>query len=173
MISPDAGQGAKKLKSCSSAGGAIEMMELPHGGAQRVRNALDALGHKGNFGTPTAAGIDLAREMLEAMPGNAERVMVIVSDGVACLKGKDHLGPHQDALDAADAAGFNIFVLTFNEVTSKPGACTNQIPSGMTKGERNAEFVRGYGQAFETARPEDLDELIVTILREMPYYLVL
>ena len=58
------------------------------------------------------------------------------------------------------------------DVPGGPSGTCFDPPSGMTKGERNAELVRGYGQAFETPDPSQLDDLAVSIIREMPFFLV-
>ena len=46
------------------------------------------------------------------------------------------------------------------------------LPPGVSPGDRNAELVRGFGQAFVTPNPADLDDLAVAIIQAMPFFLV-
>jgi len=159
----------------------IALTDIGGGGATTVRNTISSLQACQNGGsescyTHTFDGIDQAVQTIEnsTAPGTAERVMVIVSDGLACMSGGGHDPAHALALTAADnaaAAGISIFVITLSVPGGPSGECYDP-PSGMTKGERNAELVRGFGKAFETPNADQLDELAVSIIQEMPFFLV-
>lgn len=126
-------------------------------------------------GTDIGIGIDRAREIFEeqSVPGEAERVMVIVSDGVPCLgefwpnlarmigEGEDIA---EEAADRAAEHGINIFVITLRSRFGF-GCFTSNV-------EFNESLARGYGKGFTTPDPEDLDDLLSSILAEMPVRLV-
>jgi hypothetical protein len=130
------------------------------------------------FGTDLSVGIDEAREMFASGPpgGNAERVMVVVSDGIPCL---GELLPSTDAVtegqalataaaDRAEDDGINIFVVTLDQGESpQPG---NPCFGGDVT--FNESLARGFGQGFTTTDEEDLDELLASISRAMPVRLV-
>ena len=132
-------------------------------------------------GTSTHLGIDQGvQTMLASLsPNNAERVMVIVSDGIACMdtgSGWSHSAAHALALAAADAAadaGISIFVITLEQPGGPTGECFgSNLPPGVSPGDRNAELVRGFGRAYATPDPDDLDDLTTSILQAMPVHLV-
>lgn len=128
------------------------------------------------YGTDISVGIDRAREILTADPGdgNAEQVMVIVSDGLPCLyeQGIANAVPNGKVLatEAADRAGddgINIFVVTLDQ-----GGGAGFGPCFGGDVSFNESLARGFGQGFTTTNEEDLDELLAAISRAMPVRLV-
>jgi hypothetical protein len=126
------------------------------------------------YGTDTGIGIDRARRMFleQAAPGDVERVMVVVSDGVPCLL--EHGGwaavtrgqqvATADA-DEAAGAGINIFVVTLDQ--AEAGSPCLSADVGF-----NESLARGYGGAVATTDARQLDDFLVSILERMPFYLV-
>jgi hypothetical protein len=126
------------------------------------------------YGTDTAIGIDRARRIFaeQGVPGDAERVMVVVSDGVPCFLefgGWTAVREGQRAAareaDEAGAEGINIFVITLDQ--SEPGN-----PCMSADVSFNESLARGYGGAVATRDPQKLDDFLVSILRRMPLHLV-
>ena len=115
-------------------------------------------------GTHIAPGLESATQLFASF-GNAERVLVLVSDGMPYPSNRRQ--PAINAATAADDAGVNIFVVTLTQ--EKKGG---SYGSGGADAEFNAGLVRGYGKAYETADAKQLDELLLNILREMPIRLV-
>jgi hypothetical protein len=126
------------------------------------------------YGTDTGIGIDRARRMLleQALPGDVERVMVVVSDGVPCLleyggwtavtRGQ---GVATAEANEAGAAGINLFVITLDQAEAGSPCLSADVAF-------NESLVRGYGGAVATTDPQKLDDFLVSILRRMPLYLV-
>jgi len=157
-----------------------DLTQIDGGGATFLEDKVDGFtvcGHSsqpGCFGTDIAVGINRAREIFEdqSVPGEAERVMVIVSDGVPCIGelpfwlrvpvGKQLATA---AANQAEDAGINIFIITL-AVPGQTGACFTPDPAF------NESLARGYGKGFTTPDPEDLDDLLSSILAEMPVRLV-
>ena len=115
-------------------------------------------------GTHIAPGFQSATQLFSPF-GNAEKVLVLVSDGMPYPSNRRQ--PAINAADAADDAGVNIFVVTLTQ--EKKGG---SYGSGGADAEFNAGLVRGYGKAYETADAKQLDDLLLKILREMPVRLV-
>jgi hypothetical protein len=127
------------------------------------------------YGTDISVGIDRAREIFErdSTDGTAERVMVVVTDGLPCiaeLPGNAKVDVGQAwatvAADAAGALGITIFVVTLDQNDGRIGICYGQDV------EFNESLARGFGSGYTTTEEEDLDNLLVSILRQMPVRLI-
>ena len=72
------------------------------------------------------------------------------------------------AADAASDLGINIFIITLEpeEVDDSRGICFGSDVSF------NESLARGFGFGVTTADEEDLDDILVSILRQMPFHLV-
>ena len=115
-------------------------------------------------GTHIAPGLQSATS-LSSTSKNAEKVLVLVSDGMPYPSSRRPLAI--SAADAADEDNVNIFVVTLTQ--EKKGG---SYGSGGADAEFNAGLVRGYGKAYETANAKELDDLLLKILQEMPIRLV-
>jgi hypothetical protein len=158
------------------------LTELAGGGESYLLGRVDAMrvcrssGSPGGpcYGTDTGIGIDQARRMLldQALPGDAERVVVVVSDGVPCLLeygGWSAVIRGQQvataAADRADEAGIHIFVVTLDQAETGHACLSADVAF-------NESLARGHGGAVATTDPQKLDDFLVSILRRMPLYLV-
>ena len=126
------------------------------------------------YGTDIGIGIDKARSVLDTQStaGDAERVIVIVSDGTPCFGeyGNQAVAKGQAAATAAANRagddGLTIFVVTLDHGDGGGGACqTGNV-------QFNESLARGFGKGFTTTNESDLDDLLVSIIRHMPVYLV-
>jgi hypothetical protein len=126
------------------------------------------------YGTDTGIGIDRARRVLleQSVPGDVERVMVVVSDGVPCLleyggwtavtRGQ---GVATAEADEAGAAGINIFVVTLDQAEAGSPCLSADVAF-------NESLARGYGGAVSTTDAGKLDDFLVSVLKRMPFHLV-
>jgi hypothetical protein len=95
----------------------------------------------------------------------AQKVIVLVSDGMP--NPASRRGPAVAAADRADAEGISIFTVTLTQ--EGPGG---DYGSSGNDAAFNASLVRGFGKAFDTPNSEDLDELLLLVLAEIPVGLV-
>lgn len=127
-------------------------------------------------GTGTADAINLARQIFarDSTGEDAEKVMILLTDGVPC-HGELPAGqrvepiPKQLAVDAADAAeaeGINIFAITLAILGSNTSECFVPQPAFTNS------LARGFGIGVDTPNPDDLDDILVSILRQMPVRMV-
>lgn len=161
---------------------AANLTPLAGGGTTALLDAIDnfplctSIGGPGGpcYGTDIGIGIDAARNMLvtQSTSRDAERVMVIVSDGTPCFleAGSRAVSRGQAAATAAanraGDAGLTIFVVTLDAPGGGGGACS----SGNVA--FNESLARGFGRGFTTTNESDLDDLLTSIIRQMPIYLV-
>lgn len=117
-------------------------------------------------GTHIAPGLDAATTLFSAQGReDAQKVIVLVSDGMP--NPSSRRDPAIAAADRADAEGISIFTVTLT-----------QEPTGGTYGSAgadaafNAGLVRGFGKAYDTPNSEDLDDLLLQVLAEIPIGLV-
>ena len=133
-------------------------------------------------GTGTADALDAALNIFErgADQEDAEKVLVLVTDGVPC-HGEEGFAPigsppeaaavaigKELALEAAErvrAAGINLYAVTL-AVPATSGACLIPQP------EFAETLVSGFGYAVSTPDEDDLDDLLVSIVQQMPVRLV-
>jgi hypothetical protein len=116
-------------------------------------------------GTHIAAGLNEATAMFRAS-GNrrAQRVIVLVSDGMPYPPSRR--APAITAADAAFRENINIFTVTLTQEGS------GQYGIGGDDAAFNRGLVRGFGRAYHTPNSDDLDELLLQVLREIPVSLV-
>jgi hypothetical protein len=117
-------------------------------------------------GTHIATGFDEATSLFQDEgESNAQRVIVLVSDGMPYPSNRR--GPAIDAANAAAREGINIFTVTLTQESSG-----GSYGSGGADAEFNRGLVRGFGRAYHTPNSEDLDDLLLQVLREIPVSLV-
>ncbi len=125
-------------------------------------------------GTGIADGINAAREVFRrgSSGEDAEKVLVLLSDGVPCYQvgGSYVTAPgKRDAVEAADAAlaeGISIFPITLAVYDGSTSICWIPDPAF------NESLVRGIGIALTTPDSKQLDDLLISILQRMPVRLV-
>jgi Flp pilus assembly protein TadG len=116
-------------------------------------------------GTHIAPGLNEAVDLFrrEGRP-NAQRVIVLVSDGMPYPN--DRRQPAIDAANEAARENINIFTVT---LTQENGG---SYGVGGDDAAFNARLVRGFGHAYHTPNAEDLDDLMLRVLRGIPIHLV-
>ena len=118
-------------------------------------------------GTHIAAGFNAAGDVFRGQPDDrAEKVLVLVSDGMPYPASR-----RQPAIDAANAAGdegINIFTVTLTQELGGGG----QYGGSGADAAFNAGLVRGFGKAYQTPDSKQLDDILLSILKEMPVRLV-
>ena len=139
---------------------------------QRILRAIgeiQACQHPSPFpcgGTHIAAGFDAANAVFRGQADErAEKVLVLVSDGMPYPAYRRQ--PAIDAANAAAAEGVNIYTVTL----------TQEASGGVYGGAGadaafNAGLVRGFGKAYQTPDSKQLDDILLSILKEMPVRLV-
>lgn len=158
----------------------LEMTPLDSGFAT-VRNTIsdlfvcnNASAALGCDGTGTADGIRAGIDIFNNsdLGDDAEKVMVLVSDGVPCynIGGTWQTGLGKaEAVEAANEAWaqeINIFPITLAVNDGATSVCWIPDP------EFNESLARGFGVGLTTPDSEELDELLTSILRRMPVRLV-
>jgi hypothetical protein len=117
-------------------------------------------------GTHIAPGLDTATSMFQAQSNNqAQKVIVLVSDGMP--NPSSRRAPAIAAADRAAAAGISIFTVTLTQETTG-----GSYGSSGNDAAFNAGLVRGFGKAYDTPNSEDLDDLLLQVLAEIPVGLV-
>lgn len=133
-------------------------------------------------GTNIAAGIQAAAELFvtQSSPDWAEKVIVLISDGVPCLLRNTPTSlAWRDAARAAaeDAgeAGISIYTVFLDQPLYYEDhgyvRCFRPTPETEDTGLMR-ELVTNTGAYFETPDEEDLDEILLSILRSMPVRVV-
>jgi hypothetical protein len=126
------------------------------------------------YGTDIGIGIDAATDMLltSGRP-EADKVIVLVSDGVPCI-GEAPVSQWVStgqawataAANAAGDAGVNVFSITLCE----PSASSN--PCSVADITFNESLARGIGSGATTTDPDALELLLTSIIDELPVRLV-
>jgi len=117
-------------------------------------------------GTHIAPGLDTATDMFgDRGSEHAQKVIVLVSDGMP--NPASRRAPAVAAADRADAAGISIFTVTLTQESTG-----GSYGSSGNDAAFNASLVRGFGKAYDTPNAEDLDDLLLLVLAEIPVGLV-
>ncbi len=133
-------------------------------------------------GTHIAPGLRAATDLFvtQSSPPFAEKVIVLVSDGVPCLSGNPSVSLQRraDALQAAreaEEAGVSIYTVFLDQPLWLPAygyvRCFPPRPDTEDTSLMQ-QLVTHSGQYFETPDEEDLDEILLSILRSMPVRVV-
>lgn len=125
-------------------------------------DAIDEFDGYTDIGDGLDEGID---ELLAKTRRSSQQVIILVSDGVPCPSSRRQ--PALDAVDRADAEDISIFTVYLDQ----PGTTTC---SGTTQGDSDfmRQLISGFGKFYETTNPNDLDDILVSIVAEMPMVLV-
>ena len=129
-------------------------------------------------GTHIAPGIIQAMELFQSQnsPPWAEKVIVLVSDGVPCLPQDEATTQARRAealaaADAADAAGIHLYSV-FLDTPFAGGIYCFGVSGDAADPSLMEELVGGTGQFTTTANEEDLDQILLSILSSMPVRVV-
>lgn len=129
------------------------------------------------FGTNIAPGVNSAIDVFTNSSENfSSKVIVLVSDGQPCriFDADETLARKEAALAARDRAedeGISIFSIYF-EAESDPNRLCQGVPISLLDPDFMKKMTSGFGQYFETPDANDLDEILVSILTEMPLRVV-
>ena len=149
-----------------------------------VLSAIESFPFCFNTSLPNCAGTHIAPGILEAMelfqtqnsPPWAEKVIVLVSDGVPCLPLDEATTQARrqaalDAAEAADAAGIHLYSV-FLDAPFAGGIYCYGVSGDASDPDLMEELVGGSGQFTATADEEDLDQILLSILSAMPVRVV-
>ena len=138
-------------------------------------NCQRATAAGGCNGTGTSDAIELGRQIFarDTLGDDAEKVMVLLTDGVPCHselgspRAMVRVGKEEATRSANSAAedGINIFAIT---LAIRDGNHLCQIPDP----EFTNSLARGFGIGIDTPHPDDLDDILVSIVKRMPIRLV-
>ncbi|NNL67578.1 MAG: VWA domain-containing protein, partial [Myxococcales bacterium] len=129
------------------------------------------------YGTDIAPGIDAAvSEFQSASDDRAEKVIVLVSDGVPCLpfNTTETLARRDAALAsalAAEAAGISVYSVFLDKPIVDNIYCW-MVDSNAADPDFMEELAVGNGRFFATPDEEDLDDILVSIVRGLRVRLV-
>lgn len=157
-------------------------LEFLSGSTNTIKSAIDDMAicysagspYGPCYGTDIGIGIDAAADMLlSSGRPEADKVIVLVSDGVPCI-GEEPLSQWVStgqswataAANAAGAAGINIFAITLYEPTSSSNPCS------VADITFNESLARGYGFGATTTDPASLELLLTSVIEEFPVRLV-
>ena len=125
-------------------------------------DSIDAFDGFTDIGDGLNEGID---ELLDKARSSSQQVIILVSDGVPCPSSRR---PNAlNAVDRAEDEDISIFTVYLDQ----PGTTTC---SGTTQGDSAfmRQLVSGFGKFYETTNANDLDDILVSIVAEMPMVLV-
>ena len=129
-------------------------------------------------GTHIAPGILQATELFQtqASPPWAEKVIVLVSDGVPCLPRDEATTQARraaavEAARLADEAGIHLYSV-FLDTPFPGGIYCHGVSGDAADPNLMDELVGGNGQFTTTAHEEDLDQILLSILGAMPVRVV-
>lgn len=147
-----------------------------------VKSAIDDMATCHTAGSPygpcyrtdIGIGIDAAADMLlNSGRPDADKVIVLVSDGVPCIGEvpvSQWVSTGQTwataAANSAGDAGINIFAITLYEPTSSGNPCS------VADITFNESLARGYGFGATTTDPASLELLLTSVIDELPVRLV-
>lgn len=144
-----------------------------------VRNAIldlqvcTSTGLPGCGGTGTADALDVGISIFErdAVDEDSEKVMILLTDGVPChdevgYGDAERVGKEaaREAAQRVRDASINLYVVHLELGGS--GVCQDADASF------SEELVAGFGYAVSTPDAEDLDDLLISIVQQMPVRLV-
>ena len=161
--------------------GELDLTPIP-GQMAEVLDAIDTFSHCTSAtpactGTHIAPGINEAMQQFSAQSSDAnEQVIILVSDGVPCLPNdpNETLSRREAAraaAEAADAAGVNIYSVFLDKPISGNVYCWG-VSNSIADPDLMEELVAGTGQFYETPDEEDLDDILLSIVRGLPVKLV-
>ncbi len=157
------------------------LTQLPEG-LPDVLNAIERFEHCAHTSYPNCAGTDIAPGLHAALddfvgaPDYVERVVVLVSDGVPCLPNdEDETMRRRDgALEAARRAqdeGVNTYTVFLDKPIGGSIYCWG-VSNDAADPDLMQQLVTGTGRYYETPDENDLDDILLSILREMPMRIV-
>ncbi len=149
-----------------------------------ILSAIDAFPFCWDTALPNCAGTHIAPGILEAMdlfqsqgsPAWAEKVIVLVSDGVPCLPQDEATTQARraaalQAAAAAGAAGIHLYSVFLDTPFAGGVYCVGVSNAAADPGLME-QLVSNGGEFHSTAHEEDLDEILLSILQSMPVRVV-
>jgi len=149
-----------------------------------ILGAIDAFPFCYETSLPNCAGTHIAPGILQAIdlfqtqasPLWAEKVIVLISDGVPCLPGDEATTQARRAAalaaaQAADAAGIHLYSV-FLDTPFPGGIYCYDVSGDAADPNLMEELVSGNGEFTTTVHEQDLDQILLSILGAMPVRVV-